>query len=90
MFFGNASGPVPPVDPLALASRGSLAMVRPRLGDYVGTRAELQERSAELFRWLSEGKLKVAIDREFELAEAAAAHAYLEAGKTTGKVLLRI
>ncbi len=34
------------------------------------------------------GKLKVVIDRTFPLAEAAAAHAYIESRSAFGRVLL--
>jgi NADPH2:quinone reductase len=37
---------------------------------------------------VGEGKLKVRIEREYPLAEAAAAHRDLEARKTSGKLLL--
>jgi putative PIG3 family NAD(P)H quinone oxidoreductase len=37
-----------------------------------------------------EGRLKPVIDRVFPLADAAAAHAYLEAGEHVGKVVLRV
>ncbi|HUD50001.1 zinc-binding dehydrogenase [Parvibaculum sp.] len=34
------------------------------------------------------GKLKVVIDREFSLKDAAAAHEYIESRKAVGRVLL--
>ena len=34
------------------------------------------------------GELKVVIDREFPLSEAAAAHAYIESRAAVGRVLL--
>ena len=34
--------------------------------------------------------MQVAIDKTFPLADAAAGHEYLEAGKSTGKVLYKI
>jgi NADPH2:quinone reductase len=43
-----------------------------------------------LFAAWRTGKLVVTVDREYPLAEAGAAHRYLEAGKTKGKLLLRI
>jgi len=38
--------------------------------------------------WIAAGKIKPVIDRTFPLADAAAAHAYLEAGSHVGKVIL--
>ncbi|MEO4028129.1 quinone oxidoreductase, partial [Chromobacterium vaccinii] len=58
--FGNASGPVPALAPLELTKRGSLFLTRPRLGDYIATRAELEASSAALFRRLRDGTVKLA------------------------------
>ena len=54
------------------------------------TAEELNGRAADLFAAWRTGKLAVTVDREVPLAEAADAHRYLEAGKTKGKLLLRI
>lgn len=40
--------------------------------------------------WIESGQFKPMIDRTFPLAEAAAAHAYLEAGAHIGKIVLTI
>jgi NADPH2:quinone reductase len=90
VLFGASSGPVPPLDPQVLNRKGSLYLTRPTLGDYVSTREELLGRAAELFDWVSKGELKVRVEHVYPLAEAAKAHADLEARKTTGKVLLTI
>ena len=39
---------------------------------------------------LDSGKLKIVVDREFPLSEAAEAHRYLESAKQFGKVILRV
>jgi NADPH:quinone reductase len=39
---------------------------------------------------LAEGKLRVVVDRVFQLHEAAAAHDYLECGQAVGKIVLSI
>ncbi|MDP9366108.1 MAG: quinone oxidoreductase [Chloroflexota bacterium] len=88
VLFGQSSGPVPPVDPQILNSKGSLFLTRPTLGNYVATREELLWRAGDLFRWIAAGELAVRVDRTFPLAEAAEAHRYLEARQTKGKVLL--
>jgi len=49
---------------------------------------ELVTRAGEVLSWLKSGTLKVRIEHEFSLAEAAEAHRALEARKTTGKLLL--
>jgi NADPH:quinone reductase len=88
VLFGQASGPVPPLDPQVLNAKGSLFLTRPSLGDYVATREELLFRVSELFDWLSNGSLQVHIGETYSLREAAKAHRELEGRRTTGKVLL--
>jgi NADPH2:quinone reductase len=88
VLFGQSSGTVEPLDPQVLNHRGSLFLTRPTLGHYVATRAELEQRSGDLFRWMQEGTLHVRIDRELPLARAGEAHAALASRATTGKVLL--
>ena len=87
VFFGNASGPVEPVSPLRLIGKSTF-VTRPKLLDYTRTREELSLRAKETFQWAGDGSLKVAVDRIFPLSEAKDAHDYIEAGKTTGKLLL--
>ena len=90
VFFGQASGPVPPVDPLTLMSKGSLFLTRPTLHHYAATQEEVQWRTGDLFKWFQSGELKLRCDYTFPLAEAAKAQTELEARRTTGKVLLRV
>jgi NADPH:quinone reductase-like Zn-dependent oxidoreductase len=56
------------------------------MGSYMGTKAELLRATQFFFG----GQLRPAVDRTFPLAEAAAAHAYLEAGNQFGKVVLEV
>jgi NADPH2:quinone reductase len=86
--FGNASGPVPPVEALQLARGGSLFFTRPTLFDYIATTEELDESAAALFAMLASGAVKVAIGQTFGLAEAAEAHRALEGRATVGATLL--
>lgn len=88
VLYGQSSGPVEPFDPQLLNSHGSLFLTRPSLGHYALTREELEQRAGELFAWLRAGELKLRIDRELPLAEAAEAHRLLEGRATAGKVLL--
>lgn len=88
VLWGNASGAVPPIDPLTLMSKGSLYMTRPTLGHYIATREEYEWRARDLFQWLAEGKLRVRIDKTFALRDAADAHRYLESRAAMGKILL--
>jgi NADPH:quinone reductase len=89
VLYGQASGPVPPFDTLELAER-SVFLARPRLRPHIEARDELEGRTTELFEWARCGAVTTRVDRVFGLNEAAAAHGYLEAGSTTGKVLLSV
>ncbi|MBI3997896.1 MAG: quinone oxidoreductase [Armatimonadetes bacterium] len=88
VLFGQASGPVPPVDPQVLNTKGSLFLTRPTSAHYTATRDELLHRTSDVFRWIQSGELKVRIDHQVPLAQAAEAHRMLESRQTTGKVLL--
>jgi NADPH2:quinone reductase len=88
VLFGQASGQVDPLNPQVLNQKGSIYLTRPSLGAYISTRDELLWRANDLFTWLAAGKLEVRIDKSFPLAEAAAAHTYLEGRNTKVKVLL--
>jgi NADPH2:quinone reductase len=88
VLYGQASGPVDPVDPQILNAKGSLYLTRPTLGHYITRPGELAWRAGDLFSWIGAGELDVRIDRTLPLAEAAEAHSYIEAGQTKGKVLL--
>jgi NADPH2:quinone reductase len=86
-LFGQSSGAIPAFDPLRL-SKNAAYVTRPSLHHYTATRDELLWRSREVFDWIREGKLRLRIDRELPLRDAAKAHGILEARQTTGKVLL--
>lgn len=88
VLYGQASGPVEPLDPQELNQHGSLFLTRPTLFHYIAERHELERRASDLFGWISKGEVEVRIDRTFSLEEAADAHRYLEQRKTQGKVLL--
>lgn len=86
--FGNASGPVPPVEPQRLSAAGSVFLTRPTLAHYTASSDELTWRSGELFDAVAAGKLNVRIGARYPLADAAKAHEDLEGRRTTGKLLL--
>ena len=88
VLFGAASGPVPAFEPAVLNAKGSLFLTRPSLHHYVAEREELLARAADVLGWVRDGKLRLRIDRELPLAEAAQGHRALEGRQTRGKVLL--
>ncbi len=88
--FGNASGPVPPMDLLVLSQKGSLYVTRPTLFSYTASRADLLETAAELFDMIATGKVKIAIGQEFKLDDVVACHEALESRSTTGSTILTV
>ncbi len=88
VIFGNASGAVPPFNPLLLSQKGSLFLTRPTLGHYTATVEALDETAADLFDMISSGAVKIAPPTHYKLADAAQAHRDLEARKTTGSLVL--
>jgi NADPH2:quinone reductase len=86
--YGNASGPVPPVDVSLLGAKGSLFLTRPGLATYTATHGDLLAASSDLFDVVRSGAVQIQVNQTFPLADAAAAHTALEARKTTGSTVL--
>jgi NADPH:quinone reductase len=86
--YGNASGPVPPVELGLLAAKGSLFLTRPTLATYTAKRADLERVAADLFDVVGSGAVKIQVNQTFSLKEAGAAHTALEGRKTTGSTVL--
>ncbi len=86
--FGNASGPVPPFDPLLLSQKGSLFLTRPTLMHYTAKRADLVALGNELFDAVGAGKVRIEVNQTYPLADVASAHRDLEARKHTGSTVL--
>jgi NADPH2:quinone reductase len=88
VLFGQASGPVAPLDPQTLNAKGCLYLTRPRLDVYIESREELVERAGDVLGWIASGKLKLRVEHTYGLAEAGQAHNDLNGRKTTGKLVL--
>ncbi|MCW3473653.1 quinone oxidoreductase family protein [Limobrevibacterium gyesilva] len=86
--YGNASGPVPPLDLGLLSAKGSLYVTRPTLATYTARRADLERTAADLFDVVQKGAVTIRVNQSFPLSDAAAAHVALEARKTTGSTVL--
>ncbi len=87
--FGNASGPVPPFPLVELNNHGSLYATRPKLNDYVATRAELLSAAKTVFDAVSTGKFSIPIQNTYALKDAVQAHTDLESRATTGSSILK-
>jgi NADPH2:quinone reductase len=86
--FGNASGPVPPVNTALLAAKGSLYLTRPTLFTHIATRESTQAMADDLFEMVGSGKVAIHVEHRYALADAAQAHRDLEARKTVGSSVL--
>jgi NADPH2:quinone reductase len=87
---GTSSGPIPPIDALQLAIKGSLYVTRPALADYIADPAERAELAGELFDHVAAGRIKIGVNQRYVLADAVQAHRDLEARKTTGSSIFVI
>eukprot|EP00462_Mataza_sp_D1_P014846 CAMPEP_0175151596 /NCGR_PEP_ID=MMETSP0087-20121206/18608_1 /TAXON_ID=136419 /ORGANISM="Unknown Unknown, Strain D1" /LENGTH=325 /DNA_ID=CAMNT_0016437859 /DNA_START=66 /DNA_END=1043 /DNA_ORIENTATION=- len=88
VLFGNASGPVPPLNPLLLSKNGSLFVTRPTLADYIADPVEKKQRCADLFGWIADKKLEICVASTLPLDKAAEAHDLLMGRTAAGKILL--
>jgi NADPH2:quinone reductase len=81
---GTSSGPIPPIDALQLAIKGSLYVTRPALADYIADPGERAALSGELFDHVANGRIRIQINQHYSLTDAVQAHRDLESRKTTG------
>lgn len=88
--FGTASGPVPPIEAMQLAAKGSLFVTRPALADYIADPAERAELAGELFGHIAAGRIRVDIGRRYQLQDAVAAHRDLESGRSIGQSIFSL
>ncbi|MDC0472664.1 quinone oxidoreductase [Pelagibacteraceae bacterium] len=86
--FGNASGPLDPVNVSKDIQSKSLYLTRPTIGHYFTTRKEFQEGADAIFEKVKYGKIKLNIFREYKLADAKQAHEDLESRKLLGPAVL--
>ncbi|KAJ6463743.1 hypothetical protein DFH09DRAFT_1226877 [Mycena vulgaris] len=88
---GNASGAVPPFAPIRLVEK-NLKLLRPTVGNYAFTAAELYSYTKELFALVAAGTLKIKIHKEYPFTRDGAIQAQqdLTGGKTTGKLLIKV
>ena len=86
--FGNASGPLDPLNVPKNIQPKSLFFTRPTMKDYYSTRDEVVEGANKLFEQIKFGKIKIKIFKEYNLADAEQAHLDLESRKINGPAIL--
>ena len=86
--FGNASGPLDPVNVTKDIQSKSLFLTRPTIGHYFTNRQEIQKGADEIFEKIKFGMIKIKIFKEYKLSEAKQAHQDLESRKLTGPAIL--
>jgi NADPH2:quinone reductase len=85
--FGNASGPLDPLNVSKDIQSKSLFFTRPTMKDYYTTKDEVVEGANKLFEQVKFGKIKIKIFKEYHLAEAKQAHIDLESRKINGPAI---
>ena len=85
-WYGPVLGGPGPLDIMSLPK--SIKIGYATFFDHIHTPGLLRARSAQLFDWIAERKLKVLIGGEYRLADAATTHADMESRKSTGKLVL--
>ncbi len=88
--FGNASGPVPPLNLGILGQKGSLKITRPVLFTHTSVPETLHAMADRLFAKVANGDVTLHIDQRFKLDDIAEAHRALEARETTGSTVIEL
>ena len=86
--FGNASGPIPPIEPIILMQKGSLVMTRPTLFDFADTPEKMRKMASDVMKVVKANAVKIEVNHKYSLREAARAHRDLAGRKTTGSIIL--
>lgn len=85
--YGEASGPVPPIDPRTLGAK-ALSITRGSLAPFTRTRERLEPRTADLFEVIGSGAVKIEINQRYPLSDTAQAQRDMEGRRTTGSTVL--
>ncbi|QXI17895.1 quinone oxidoreductase family protein [Pseudomonas hamedanensis] len=87
--FGAQSGAPSAVELATLNAKGSLFLTRPSLAAHTASAAEYQERAQDVLAAVAAGIITPRIWARYPLADAAAAHAELESGRSSGAIILK-
>jgi NADPH2:quinone reductase len=88
--FGNASGPVPPVNLGILGPKGSLYVTRPTLFGHMYSRESTQAMADDLFEMVGSGTVTIPVTQRYPLEAVAQAHRDMESRQTVGCSILTL
>ena len=86
--FGNASGLLSEINVQKMIQPKGLFFTRPSMGQYLGTKSELDEASKMLFEKIGLGKVKINIFKKYKLDDVVQAHTDLGNRKITGPAII--
>ncbi|WP_440909043.1 quinone oxidoreductase family protein [Candidatus Pelagibacter sp.] len=86
--FGNASGPLDPVNVARSIQPKGLYLTRPSIMQYTTTREELDEAANKVFEMVTTGKVKTKISKKYSLKDISQAHKDLESRILTGPAVI--
>lgn len=86
--FGNASGPLAPIDAVELNVKGSLFFTKASMRFYQLARAQLDDSAARLFEVIGAGAVTPVIGQRYPLDQVAQAQIDVMARKTTGSTVI--
>ncbi len=88
--FGNASGPLAPIDAIELQMHGSLFFTKASMRYYHLTRQEVDNAAAALFDVIAAGAVKPVIGQRYALTDAAQAQIDVMERRTSGSTVLTL
>jgi NADPH2:quinone reductase len=88
--YGNASGPLAPIDAIELQMHGSVFFTKASMRYYHLTRQEIDNAAASLFAVMAKGAVKSVIGQRYKLEDAAQAQIDVMAHKTTGSTVITV
>ena len=88
--YGNASGPLEPIDSVELQMHGSLFFTKASMRYYQLTRQDLDNAATALFDVMANGAVKPMIGQRYALADAAQAQIDVIERRTTGSTVLTL
>jgi NADPH2:quinone reductase len=88
--YGNASGPLAPIDAIEMQMHGSVFFTKASMRYYHLTRQEVNSAAAALFEVMVSGAVKSVIGQRYALTDAAHAQVDVMGRRTTGSTVLTL